>query len=89
MFTRYLADWLELPADRITRAMARARHAHITVANGPVAANTPYAPSEPPSTSRKRVQDAPLGENPAEAVTYHLQRSREAVIVFPDIPRWL
>jgi integrase len=89
MFSRYLADWLELPAGEITRAMARDRHARITVDNGPVAANYALRAFRTCFNFAKRVQDAPLGDNPAEAVTFHPQRSRQAVILFPDIPEWL
>lgn len=89
MFARYLPEWLELPAAAVTRAMARDRHASITTAHGPVAANYALRAFRTCFNFAKRAQDAPLGDNPAEAVTYHPQRSREAVILFPDIPGWL
>jgi integrase len=89
LFESYLSDWLELPADSITRAMARDRHAAITAKHGPVAANYALRAFRTCFNFAKRAQDAPLGENPAEAVTYHPQRSREAVIMPHDLPGWL
>jgi len=89
LFTRYLADWLELPAAAVTKAMARERHALITTNHGPVSANYAIRAFRTCFNFAKRAADAPLGENPAEAVTYHPQRSREAVILFHDLPGWL
>jgi len=84
----YLSDWRVLPIAAVTRQMARDRHTHITKENGPVVANQALRAFRTCFNFAKRVQDAPLGENPVDAVTFNKERSANRSISLPDLGSW-
>ncbi len=88
-YDRYLSAWAELPVATITRAMARDEHARITREHGPVVANDTLRNFRAAYNWARKAWDAPLGDNPAEAVAYNQQRARKDVLTFPDLPGWL
>lgn len=87
-FTRYLADWLPLPVTHVTRAMARDRHAALTKAHGPVAANHALKTFRTAYNLARKVHDSPLPENPADAVTYAPERAAHRSIAPVDLAGW-
>ena len=87
-FTLHLTDWLALPLTSVTREMARERHARVAAAAGPVAANNALRALRTVFNFAKRVQDAPLGENPVDAVTFARERSANRSIAPVDLAGW-
>lgn len=86
---RYLEAWKPLLLTSITRTMAREAHARITRDHGPVVANDTLRNFRAAFNWACKTWDEPLGNNPAEAVTYSPQRARKDVLTFPDLPTWL
>jgi integrase len=85
---RYLSDWKEVPIDRVTRAMARARHVYITENNGPTTANHVLGSFGTAYRFALRVLDEPLPVNPITAVTFNRKRSKGRVIMPEDLADW-
>lgn len=87
-FTLHLADWRALPLTGVTREMARERHARVLALSGPVAANNALRALRTVYNFAKRVHDAPLGENPVDAVTFARERSANRSIAPVDLAGW-
>jgi integrase len=91
LFDQYLADWLPLLASAITKDAARDKHAKIAADNGKMSANKALKAFRTCFDFAKRVQSAPLGENPVDAVTFHKERPRKdrPEFVLPPVGGWL
>lgn len=87
---RYLPDWTNVPLNKVTRSMVRAKHQEISEKHGKVVANQTMRNFRAAYNLALRIIDDPdmLPDNPVKAVTFNKERRKNAVILPDDLSDW-
>ena len=84
---KHLADWLDMALKHITRGMVRERHAKITKASGPVAANAALRAFRAAWNSARR-EDEHLGDCPTIALDWNTEHPADTALTPEGLSGW-